>query len=77
MFGAIFPDSDVMRGWFDHNDMLIMTWHRSITHSLLCQYPVPDWDPALAATCGRESIAPRPQAMAPVRAPAAPPFYLI
>jgi membrane-bound metal-dependent hydrolase YbcI (DUF457 family) len=45
MFGAIFPDSDVVRGWFDHNDMLIMTWHRSITHSLLC---LPIWALALA-----------------------------
>jgi hypothetical protein len=35
-----------------------------ITHTYLCQYPVPDWDPALAATCGREPIAPRPRAMA-------------
>ncbi len=31
-----------------------------ITHSLRCQYPVPDWDPAYAATEGRESINPRP-----------------
>ena len=45
MFGAIFPDSDVIRGWFDHNDMLIMTWHRSITHSLVC---LPIWALVLA-----------------------------
>jgi len=45
MFGAIFPDSDVIRGWFDHSDMLIMTWHRSITHSLLC---LPVWAIVLA-----------------------------
>ena len=45
MFGAIFPDSDVFRGWFDHNDMLIMTWHRSITHSLVC---LPIWALVLA-----------------------------
>ena len=45
MFGAIFPDGDVFRGWFDHNDMLIMTWHRSITHSLIC---LPIWALALA-----------------------------
>ena len=45
MFGAIFPDADVIRGWFDHNDMLIMTWHRSITHSLVC---LPIWALALA-----------------------------
>jgi hypothetical protein len=31
-----------------------------ITHSFLCEYPVPDWDTAYAATEGRESINPRP-----------------
>jgi hypothetical protein len=31
-----------------------------ITHSRQCQYPVPDWDPAFAATEGREGINPRP-----------------
>ncbi len=31
-----------------------------ITHSFLCEYPVPDWDTAFAATEGRESINPRP-----------------
>jgi hypothetical protein len=31
-----------------------------ITHSLHCQYPVPDWDPAYALTLGRETINPRP-----------------
>ncbi|HYK38730.1 MAG TPA: metal-dependent hydrolase, partial [Candidatus Eremiobacteraceae bacterium] len=36
MLGAIFPDSDILRDWFSHNDLLIVTWHRSITHSLLC-----------------------------------------
>ena len=45
MLGAIFPDADVFRGWFQHNDMLIMTWHRSITHSLVC---LPVWALALA-----------------------------
>jgi membrane-bound metal-dependent hydrolase YbcI (DUF457 family) len=45
MLGAIFPDADVVRGWFSHNDMLIMTWHRSITHSLVC---LPIWALALA-----------------------------
>jgi membrane-bound metal-dependent hydrolase YbcI (DUF457 family) len=49
MFGAIFPDADVIRGWFDHNDMLIMTWHRSITHSLVC---LPVWALALALLTG-------------------------
>ncbi len=31
-----------------------------ITHSLACQYPVPDWDMAWAATLGREAVNPRP-----------------
>ena len=31
-----------------------------ITHSLQCQYPVPDWDVAYAVTEGREVINPRP-----------------
>jgi hypothetical protein len=31
-----------------------------ITHSLRCQYPVPDWDLAYALTEGREVINPRP-----------------
>jgi membrane-bound metal-dependent hydrolase YbcI (DUF457 family) len=36
MLGAIFPDSDVFREFVSHNDLLILTWHRSITHSLVC-----------------------------------------
>ncbi len=32
-----------------------------ITHSVECQYPVPDWDVAFALTEGREVINPRPQ----------------
>src|SRR5919109_1307938 len=35
MLGAIFPDSDVFRDIFSHDKLLIVTWHRSITHSLL------------------------------------------
>jgi hypothetical protein len=35
-----------------------------ITHSFLCQFPVPDWDSALASTLGREPINPRPLDMA-------------
>jgi len=31
-----------------------------ITHTLSCQYPVRDWDPAFAATLGRECYNPRP-----------------
>jgi len=36
MLGAIFPDSDMLREFFSRNPMLILTWHRSITHSLVC-----------------------------------------
>lgn len=32
-----------------------------ITHSISCQYPVPDWDIAWAMTLGRECINPRPE----------------
>jgi len=32
-----------------------------ITHSLSCQYPIPDWDIAYAMTLGRECINPRPE----------------
>jgi len=32
-----------------------------ITHSILCEYPVPDWDVAFAATEARETINPRPR----------------
>src|SRR6266446_5554967 len=35
MLGAIFPDSDVFRDMVSRNDLLVLTWHRSITHSLL------------------------------------------
>jgi membrane-bound metal-dependent hydrolase YbcI (DUF457 family) len=46
MLGAIFPDSDVFREFFSHNDLLILTWHRSVTHSLVC---LPIFALALAA----------------------------
>ena len=36
MLGAIFPDSDVIRDALSHNELLILTWHRSFTHSLIC-----------------------------------------
>ena len=36
MLGAIFPDSDVFRDILSHDDLLVISWHRSITHSLLC-----------------------------------------
>jgi hypothetical protein len=35
-----------------------------ITHMVLCQFPVEDWDMAWALTEGRESINPRPEAQA-------------
>src|SRR6267142_3628724 len=35
MLGAIFPDSDVIRDFFSSDKRLIVTWHRSITHSLV------------------------------------------
>jgi membrane-bound metal-dependent hydrolase YbcI (DUF457 family) len=46
MLGAIFPDSDILRDWFSSDQMLIVTWHRSITHSLVC---MPFFALALAA----------------------------
>jgi hypothetical protein len=36
-------------------------FYPDITHSVECQYPVPDWDVAYALTEGREVINPRPQ----------------
>lgn len=35
MLGAIFPDSDTFRDMFSRNDLLVLTWHRSITHSFI------------------------------------------
>src|SRR5713226_5613747 len=35
MVGAVFPDSDVIRDFFSSDKLLIVTWHRSITHSLI------------------------------------------
>src|SRR6266481_1123344 len=46
MLGAIFPDSDILRDWFSSDPLLIVTWHRSITHSLVC---LPFFALALAA----------------------------
>jgi membrane-bound metal-dependent hydrolase YbcI (DUF457 family) len=34
MLGAMFPDIDVLRDIFSHDHLLVITWHRSITHSL-------------------------------------------
>jgi membrane-bound metal-dependent hydrolase YbcI (DUF457 family) len=46
MLGAIFPDADVLRDFVSRDPLLIITWHRSITHSLLC---LPIWSALLAA----------------------------
>jgi len=46
MLGAIFPDIDVVRDMVSKDPMLIVTWHRSITHSLIC---LPIWALLLAA----------------------------
>jgi membrane-bound metal-dependent hydrolase YbcI (DUF457 family) len=46
MLGAIFPDADVFRDLLSHNQLLLLTWHRSITHSFLC---LPIWAVLLAA----------------------------
>lgn len=46
MAGAIFPDCDILRDMFSHDPLLIMTWHRSMTHSLLF---MPFFSVALAA----------------------------
>jgi len=46
MLGAIFPDSDVIRDIFSHDKLLVITWHRSITHSLIM---LPLWALLLAA----------------------------
>ena len=35
MLGAIFPDSDILRDMLSKDPLLIITWHRSYTHSLL------------------------------------------
>jgi membrane-bound metal-dependent hydrolase YbcI (DUF457 family) len=44
--GAVFPDSDVFREAVSSNPMLMITWHRSVTHSLFC---LPIWSLILAA----------------------------
>jgi membrane-bound metal-dependent hydrolase YbcI (DUF457 family) len=50
MLGAVFPDSDILREWLSSNPLLILTWHRSITHSLVC---MPFFGMALAALTRR------------------------
>src|SRR5258708_26892542 len=46
MLGAIFPDADVLRDFISRDPLLMITWHQSITHSLLC---LPFWSVLLAA----------------------------
>jgi membrane-bound metal-dependent hydrolase YbcI (DUF457 family) len=46
MLGAIFPDIDIVREIFSRDPLLIMTWHRGVTHSLVC---MPIFAVALAA----------------------------
>ncbi len=43
------------------NDNISIRRYPDITHSLSCQYPVPDWDVAYAMTLGRECVNPRPE----------------
>ena len=50
MLGAIFPDCDVVRDFFSSDKLLIITWHRSITHSLVL---LPLWVLLLAAITRR------------------------
>jgi len=45
VLGAIFPDSDVIRDFFSSDKLLIVTWHRSLTHSLVL---LPLWAMLLA-----------------------------
>src|SRR5438552_14657485 len=45
MLGAIFPDADVLRDIFSHDRLLVITWHRSITQSLVL---LPVWALLLA-----------------------------
>jgi hypothetical protein len=53
-FRELIPDKYPIRNYPD------------ITHSLSCQYPVPDWDVAYALTEGREVINPRPLGQATI-----------
>lgn len=45
MLGAILPDSDIFRDSFSNDPLLILTWHRGISHSLFC---LPIWMVLLA-----------------------------
>jgi membrane-bound metal-dependent hydrolase YbcI (DUF457 family) len=45
VIGAVFPDADVLREFFSENTLLMITWHRSLTHSLVL---LPIWSVLLA-----------------------------
>jgi membrane-bound metal-dependent hydrolase YbcI (DUF457 family) len=45
VIGAVFPDSDVLREFVSSDQLLMITWHRSLTHSLLL---MPLWSVLLA-----------------------------
>jgi membrane-bound metal-dependent hydrolase YbcI (DUF457 family) len=45
VIGAVFPDADVLRDLFSSNTLLMITWHRSLTHSLVL---LPIWSVLLA-----------------------------
>ena len=49
MLSSVFPDSDVLVDLFSHNELLMITWHRSLTHSLLM---LPIWSVLLAYATG-------------------------
>lgn len=36
MLGAVLPDADALRDMFSQDQFLVLTWHRSVTHSLVC-----------------------------------------
>lgn len=56
--GAIFPDSDIVFEFFNHDGLGVIERHRGVTHSFLC---LPLWALALAALtrwfCRRREIA--------------------
>jgi membrane-bound metal-dependent hydrolase YbcI (DUF457 family) len=45
VIGAVFPDADVLRDFFSPDTLLMITWHRSLTHSLVL---LPIWSVLLA-----------------------------
>src|SRR6202158_1222913 len=46
VLGAVFPDADVLRDFLSSDKLLLVTWHRSLTHSLVL---LPLWAVFLAA----------------------------